>query len=218
MGTTASGNVLANDADPDHDVLGLLGTLGQPIAGAFGSLIFQTDGSYIYSTFSNAVLPSSGVAQDTFAYVESDGHGGTAQATLTVSVTSSNQNYVLGRPGTTTNLANGQGVIDGSLGAQTLGGGNAHDVLIAGPGDVLTGGNGPDVFVFRGNFGMNTITDFGSSDLLELDKTHFANANDVLAHTVFDSTSGSMVITDIGHGIITLGHLQHLTSHDFVLM
>src|SRR5216683_2096052 len=68
---------------------------------------------------------------------------------------------------------NGKDLLDGSLGTQTLIGNNGADALIGGPGDVLTGGLGPDTFTFKGNFGHNEITDYSYPDLIQLDKSEF---------------------------------------------
>lgn len=55
-------------------------------------------------------------------------------------------------------------------------------MLIGGPGDTLTGGNGEDTFVFAPNFGLNRITNFNTDkDTIQLDHSEFANFNAVLA-------------------------------------
>ncbi|WBL77801.1 hypothetical protein I3J27_33125 [Bradyrhizobium xenonodulans] len=62
-------------------------------------------------------------------------------------------------------------------------------------GDVLTGGAGPDMFVFRPNFGTNTITDFNViNDVLQLDKSIFLSISDMLNHST--NTSVGAVIND----------------------
>jgi Ca2+-binding RTX toxin-like protein len=88
-------------------------------------------------------------------------------------------------------------------------------------GDKLTGGSGPDTFLFRPNFGANTITDFNVNiDSIQFDKSIFPGVSDVLAHTA-DSVSGA-VISD-GHGDtitltgVTLAQLQAHQS-DFHLV
>ncbi|MEO7761557.1 MAG: cadherin-like domain-containing protein, partial [Casimicrobiaceae bacterium] len=68
-------NVLANDSDPDGDPLTIT-TVGAP---AHGSASIA--GNRISYT------PTSGfVGTDTFTYAISDGHGGTASATVTITV------------------------------------------------------------------------------------------------------------------------------------
>lgn len=100
-------------------------------------------------------------------------------------------------------------------------GGNGADVLIGGIGDTLTGGNGPDTFLFRPNFGANTITDFNvANDVLQFDKSIFSSATDVLNHT--QSGAGGAVISDTHGDAVTLVgvNLAQLQAHtsDFHLV
>jgi VCBS repeat-containing protein len=92
-----SANVLANDSDVNGD------TLSVTNAGTFvlthGSLVLHTDGSYDY-TLDNANpdvngLGNGGVRTDTFNYSVSDGHGGTASATLTITINGTNDAPVI---------------------------------------------------------------------------------------------------------------------------
>jgi len=82
-------------------------------------------------------------------------------------VITNGQNYIALTPGQTLNAENGNAIVDGTLGGQHLNGGNGAAVLVAGPNDVLSGGNGPDTFVFKGSFGHNEVTDFGNPDSLQ---------------------------------------------------
>ncbi|SNS32096.1 calcium-binding protein [Tropicimonas sediminicola] len=55
----------------------------------------------------------------------------------------------------------GSDTLMGHAGDDVLDGGNGQDVLVGGLGnDTLTGGNGADAFVFSGDAGTDTITDF----------------------------------------------------------
>jgi hypothetical protein len=77
-------------------------------------------------------------------------------------------------------------------------GGNGADVLVGGIGDTLTGGNGPDTFLFRPDFGANTITNFDvRNDVIQLDKSIFSSVADLLSHT--SDTANGAVISDT-HG------------------
>lgn len=68
--------VLANDTDPDGDIL----TVQSVTAPAHGTATLQSDGTVRYA-------PASGyIGVDSFAYTISDGRGGTASATVTVNV------------------------------------------------------------------------------------------------------------------------------------
>ena len=156
--STAKG-VLANDTDPDaHDnghlgvsaVNGSAANIGHSVAGTYGSLTLNADGSYVYVA-NQGSLPAKFVAQDTFQYTISDPHGGTATANLYMVVFNPGTNYVAGI-NTTLNGGNGPDVVDGFAGHDIVLGGNGPDVLIGGNGDTLTGGNGPDTYPFPAPF------------------------------------------------------------------
>ena len=222
-GVTTVGNVLGNDSDADADTLAITavngGTVGQGVAGAFGTLVLNNDGSYSYQSNNN--VPGGSFSQDIFTFTESDGHGGSVQSTLTFSIIANGQTYLAGTPGQTISPANGKAVLDGGLGAQHLNGGNGADVLIGGPGDVLAGGNGGDAFVFNGNFGHNEITDFKNPDVIELAKSAFGSIANVLAHAVNDG-HGNTIITDPNNptNSITIDHVavNQLHGSDFLLV
>ena len=75
-----TGNVLDNDTDPDLDPLNVssvdqgINLVGQAIAGNYGTLILNADGSYTY-TANNSAPPGPPVT-DTFTYTVTDHHGG----------------------------------------------------------------------------------------------------------------------------------------------
>ncbi|WP_461602388.1 VCBS domain-containing protein [Aeromonas rivipollensis] len=99
----ASGQVLPNDGDVDgddplrvtavrsgtEDGSGKAGTLGQPLAGRYGWLTLNQDGSYSYTIdlTNPEVLAAAGlgqVLQDVFTYTLGDGSGATDQAQLVI--------------------------------------------------------------------------------------------------------------------------------------
>ncbi|MDN6860512.1 VCBS domain-containing protein [Pseudomonas sp. CAN2814] len=101
----ATGNVLPNDSDVDGgDALtvtgirtgqetasGSAGVIGQPIAGRYGTLVLNADGSYTYTIdLSNReVLAAAGLGQilkDYFTYTISDLAGATDDAQLTITL------------------------------------------------------------------------------------------------------------------------------------
>ena len=88
----AQHGVLVNDSDLDSDGLSVSAVngsgdnVGQTVVGTYGSLTVNTDGSYSYVA-NKGNLPPQIVAQDSFTYTASDGHGGTSTATLTVTIT-----------------------------------------------------------------------------------------------------------------------------------
>ena len=189
LSATAANGVLVNDTDPDiHDqgnlvvnaVNGSAGDVGHVVQGTYGSLALNADGSYVYAANKGA-LPPQIVAQDTFNYTVSDLHGGTGTSNLSIVVFNPEATY-LSAMNTTLNGGNGKNVLDGSAGSDVLIGGNGADVLIGGNGDKLTGGNGPDTFLFRPNFGTNTITDFDiKNDVIQFDSNRFSAPTLMLA-------------------------------------
>ena len=223
-GAIATGSVLGNNSDPDDDALAITalagGTVGHSLAGAYGTLVLNSDGSYNYQ--SNKNVPGGSFAQDIFTFTESDQHGGSVQSTLTFSIIANGQTYLAGTPGQTISAGNGKAVLDGGLGAQHLDGGNGADVLVGGPGDVLTGGNGGDVFVFNGNFGHNEITDFKNPDVIELAKSTFGSAANILAHFAVNDGHGNTIITDPHNSanVIIIDHVgvNQLHASDFLLV
>lgn len=219
ISATASAGVLSDDSDPDiHDHLvvgavnGLTSNVGQVVKGTYGSLTLNADGSYAY-TSNKGALPAQIVAQDTFTYAVSDGHGGTSTSTLNIVVSNPDVTYLSGSNATLTG-GNGKNVLDGSAGHHLLIGGNGADVLIGGNGDTLTGGPGPDAFLFRPNFGANVIRDFNvNNDVLQLDKSLFASVTDILNH-ITNSSSGAVINDGDGDTITLTGlTLSQLQTH-----
>jgi VCBS repeat-containing protein len=221
-GGTIVGNVLGNDSDPDGDMIQLTGvvggTLGHSIAGTYGTLTLNSNGTYSYVA-NKGGLPSQIVPEDTFTYGVTDGHGGTGSANLSIVVLNPSQKY---QAGTNTTLigGNGKNVLDGTAGHDILLGGNGPDVLIGGPGDKLTGGNGPDIFLFNQHFGLNTITDFNvNNDAIQLSKALVKSVTDVLNHTT-DSAAGAIIAASATDQITLLGVTKaQLMTHpgDFYL-
>ena len=107
FGTTinvAAAGVLANDTPSvTGDTLtvsavdGLSQNVGGMVAGAYGTLTLNADGSYAYNASGHSALPSSGVSEDFFGYTALEGGpsgGGSASSTLTVVVTAPGLTYV----------------------------------------------------------------------------------------------------------------------------
>ena len=85
---SVSGNVLANDTDPENDPL----TVSNPGThlGTYGDLVLNADGSYTYTPYAAANGMAAGeVVQDVFTYTATDG-GASDTATLTVIVNGTN--------------------------------------------------------------------------------------------------------------------------------
>ena len=102
LNINADNGVLKNDTDPDGDDLSVSGVVAgaatnpsasgvnTPIKGAFGTLVLQPDGSYVYTPdLSNDTvwqLPAGDKLTDTFTYTVSDGEGGFATAELLITI------------------------------------------------------------------------------------------------------------------------------------
>jgi VCBS repeat-containing protein len=97
---TASGNVLGNDTDVDHDALavaavnGSAGNVGVTIHGAYGDLTIAANGTYAYvldNTLTQVqALTNSDTLTETFSYTVSDGHGGSSTANLAITIDGNN--------------------------------------------------------------------------------------------------------------------------------
>jgi VCBS repeat-containing protein len=225
IGGTVTGNALAGDSDPNGGTIQVTaingGTVGQEIKGTYGELLLNSNGTYTYTADAHAHLPRNAGVQDTFTYTVSDNFGASTQATLTIAVVQHGETGTLGQPGQTLVGGNGKDVLNGSLGSQTLIGGNGADTLIGGPSDILTGGRGADAFVFTGNFGHNEITDYKYPDLIQLDKSEWGTAANVLAHAANDGLGNTLITDPLNSAnVIQLDHVSvsQLALHDFHLV
>ena len=101
LGVSASGGVLANDTDVDagdtRSVTAVsfgagTGTVGAALAGTYGTLTLNADGSYSYTADSGAAqaLGVGQSANDVFSYTVRDASGATSTTTLTITVTGTN--------------------------------------------------------------------------------------------------------------------------------
>lgn len=195
------------------------GSLGQSIVGQYGALVLQSQGSYVYVSDQNAKLPSQGLAQDAFAYTESDGHGGIVQGSLVVTIVPSGVTYVAGKYGATIDSGANKSIVDASLGGQTVIASQGADKLVGGSNDTLTGGGGSDIFVFGPSSGRNVITDFNPSlDSIQFDRHLFSDVDDILAHT--QQVGADTVITYHGTDAIVLQHVgvSNLQPSAFLLV
>jgi VCBS repeat-containing protein len=93
--TNGNGRLVLNDTDVDADPLTVTtinGSINKTAAGTYGTLTWIANGSYTY-TLNVAATDSLKVGQqvlDVFNYTVSDGNGGTASSTLTVTITGIN--------------------------------------------------------------------------------------------------------------------------------
>ena len=70
---------------PVTAVNGVAANVGAPVAGSYGSLSLNADGSYSYQSTPNSV-PAGTTVTDVFQYTITDGDGDTSTTTLTISV------------------------------------------------------------------------------------------------------------------------------------
>ena len=103
---TDSGNVITDDdgsgadSDPDGDTLtvssfnGSASNVGLAVNGSYGTITIDSNGSYTYSVDNNNAavdaLDNGESLTETFAYIVSDGEGGTSPANLTITVQGTN--------------------------------------------------------------------------------------------------------------------------------
>jgi VCBS repeat-containing protein len=200
----AAQGVLSNDTDPfpgDKLVVsavdGQANNVGHALAGIFGTLTLNSDGSYTYATTAthqNEKLLSGGVGLDTFTYTAQDGTGNTATTTLTFVVTDPNKTYLGGTANTTINGSNYQNaVLDGSAGNDVLIAGNKNEILIGGPGDSLTAGSGHDTFIFPPSSGDNTIFGLTPKDKIDLPDLTYVPGK---TSASYDPSTGNLNVTN----------------------
>ena len=167
-------------------------------------------------------MPSTGVSEDFFGYTALESNGGSANSTLTLVVTAPGLNVIgTGQSGATIQGQNGHApVLDGSAGNDVLIAGGGATILVGGPNDTLTGNKGADSYVFMGDFGSNTITNYNSAkDVIQLDASQFKNITAI--HAAAAQVGAATVIQDGNHGAVTLVGIQlsslHFDASHFVL-
>src|SRR5207249_6395469 len=145
--------VLGNDTDPDGDTLAVSG-VG---TAAHGTTAINPDKSITYTPAANYNGP------DTFAYTISDGHGGTASAAVTVTITAVNDAPVSTDQSITTDEDTAKAItlsatdVEGSPLTYMVVNGPAHGTLSGvAPNLAYTPAancNGPDSFTFKSSDG-----------------------------------------------------------------
>ena len=91
--STYGAGALSVDSDPDGDTLAVTaisgGTVGTSLAGTYGHLTLNPDGTYTYTAYNSTAInaqPDNAVLTDTFTYTLSDQHGATTTAELVFTV------------------------------------------------------------------------------------------------------------------------------------
>jgi Ca2+-binding RTX toxin-like protein len=83
--------------------------------------------------------------------------------------------------------------------------------------DVLTGGNGPDHFVFNAGLGDDVITDFKDNDRIQFDDELFESPEAVLLAS--EQVGEDIVITAGTNTVTLLGvQLSSLQANDFSIL
>jgi predicted extracellular nuclease len=112
----------------------------------------------------------------------------------------------------------GDDILLGGSGADQLSGEQGSDLLDGGAGiDLLTGGAGSDTFVFRGNFGSDTVADLRSEDVITFDDVF---TSFMTVRTASQQVGADTVITAQDGSSITLKNvmLSSLQASDFMFI
>ena len=230
-GSNASGNVLTNDTDVDtgdaRTVSALTGgTVGTALAGAYGDLTLNADGSYSYvvdnaNAAVNALRLSNDTLTDVFTYTVRDTAGATSTTTLTVTVQGANDAPIAVDDSGSASLG-----VDGGPSSNATGNvlGNDTDVD-SGDGKTVTALSGGTVgAALAGQYGTLTLNADGSYSYVidELDPSvvalgptdsisetftytlaDTAGATDaaVLTITVFGANESPTAVADVGTAV-----------------
>ncbi len=121
--TVVAGDVLTNDSDVENDTLNVVGvaqgntgadlesagTVNSGVAGSYGTVTINTDGTYEYALDNtNPAVQALGVGDtitDVFTYTASDGNGGLKHTTLTITINGANDDPEITVTGTDTDSA-----------------------------------------------------------------------------------------------------------------
>jgi VCBS repeat-containing protein len=220
--------VLAHDWDYNSSavlsvssVQGSSQDVGKGVAGEYGTLWLNANGSYQYlNTHPHAVALAGGTAEDTFNFTVSDGNGSTANSTLTILITSPKDHYVDGTQGGTLQGQINDEVLNGASGQMTVDAhrGN-HQVLVGGSGDTLEGNENHDTFMFSPGLGEEKITNFKAEhDKIDLPASELPDYAALKSHLHQDGANTSISLGDGDSIILTHFNVHDLHSHNFHFM
>lgn len=165
LSVDAAGGLLANDAVSAAGVslsvtavAGQGGDVGQAVAGIYGSITINADGSYTYVADVSTVSLLQGQSYvETFSYTVTDEDGVSATATLSLTI-----NGVAGA------VISGDGTLVGSAFDDVISGGAGHDVMLGmGGDDRLIGGTGTADEMFGGTGDDTYVVSNGGDTIIE---------------------------------------------------
>ncbi len=151
--SSVSGNVLTNDTDPDGDALTVTST-GTLTTGKGGTVVMAADGSFVYTPAANYNGP------DSFLYTISDGNGGTATATVGITVSPVNDAPVANTDGIS-------GLEDSSVTGSVLTNDTDPDgdaLTVTSTGTLTTGKGGTVVMAADGSFVYTPAANYNGPD------------------------------------------------------
>ncbi|NJN90641.1 MAG: cadherin-like domain-containing protein [Leptolyngbyaceae cyanobacterium SL_5_14] len=184
-------NVLTNDTDLDGDPL-TLSVLNSPsngtaIANSNGTPTNLTDDFITYTPTPGYCGP------DSFTYQIEDGKGGTAIATVNVTVTGAN---LTGTPENDNDISNP--ALVGTHCVDTIDGKAGSDRITGKPGnDTLTGGGGQDQFIYSRGDGRDLITDFGGVGRLDNPSAAIRAEVDIVQFQGAGLTARNLILTQV---------------------
>ncbi|KAB0264667.1 Ig-like domain-containing protein [Microvirga brassicacearum] len=162
--TTISGNVFTNDVDPDRppplvkdlEIRGAVSGIATPlsqavtgplvVAGQYGSLILNQDGTFTYHADRADDLIGGETATDVFTYLTRNDTGDEASARLVLTVKGSDEVRIGSESADALTGGRGSDQLNGLGGDDRLLGGDGTDVLTGDAGnDTLDGGTGADL-------------------------------------------------------------------------
>ncbi len=222
--TPISGNVVSGgapgeqaDSDADGDALTVVGVrpgsgsqpadgaVGTPVAGQYGSLTVNPDGSYTYipGTAAQGLKPGESV-QDTFTYTVADGRGGSSSTTIIFTVNGLNDAPVA-RPDLRTTdedtPVSGNAVTGGAPGEQadTDADGDTLTVIGVRAGDGTQPAQGSTGVPVQGQYGTLTLNPDGSYTYEPGPEAQFLvqgqGGRDTFSYTVSDGRGGTSTTT-----------------------
>lgn len=207
-GHNPSGNVLFNDSDKDGNTLtvsavsvtgGSAGTVGQALAGNYGSLTLSSNGAYTYTLNNNndavQALARNQTLTESFTYTAYDGTTG-VDTTLVITIYGANDAPVNTVPGATLAVTEGVSTPITGLSVADVDDANLTVRLSVGNG-TLSLGTTTGLTISNGTNGQSAFTISGS-------KTNINNALATLSYTSgtsFTATDSLLMQTTDGDGL-----------------